>query len=284
MIRTAVVAGVLAGTAAWAWISVSPSLPGMRPESKRRRPKTLSTPGRSAVSIGGVAVGLVAVLVGSAQVVVTLVLVSVGAFALRQRRQNQRLAFEQRLAAAVAEVVGSLGADVAAGAVPLESLSAAATECASSSAGSGRTTLGQCLDAAVSAGRLGGDVCGELRRLAERPGAEGLRDLAIAWEVAERCGARVAVVLEGVIEGLTEKQAARSAVDASLAGARASARLLAALPVFGLGMGAALGAHPFAFLVGHPVGRGCLFAGLGLEATGVWWTERLAAAARRRAS
>jgi tight adherence protein B len=51
---------------------------------------------------------------------------------------------------------------------------------------------------------------------------------------------------------------------------------LAVLPLIGVLMAASTGANPVGFLLGSPVGRLCLFAGVGLDAAGLWWIERLA--------
>ena len=51
------------------------------------------------------------------------------------------------------------------------------------------------------------------------------------------------------------------------------------LPLLGLGLGASIGAHPLEFLVGTSWGLVCLFGGAGLALLGLWWVERLAAAA-----
>ncbi len=57
--------------------------------------------------------------------------------------------------------------------------------------------------------------------------------------------------------------------------ARATARLMAALPVFGLGLGFLLGVNPVAVLVGSGLGVACLVTGLALAVGGVWWIERI---------
>jgi tight adherence protein B len=41
-------------------------------------------------------------------------------------------------------------------------------------------------------------------------------------------------------------------------------------------MGSGAGSDPWGFLLGTPVGGGCLVAGLALLGLGLWWIERLA--------
>jgi tight adherence protein B len=131
----------------------------------------------------------------------------------------------------------------------------------------------------ATAVRLGGDVTGTLRAAAEVAGAEGLASVAAAWEVAARSGAGLAVVVDRVTDGLRHEADAAAEVTAALGPPRATARMLLALPALGLGLGASMGADPLAFLLRTYAGVGCLLLGLLLALAGVWWVERLAAAA-----
>ncbi|MBW8482913.1 type II secretion system F family protein [Actinomadura sp. PM05-2] len=117
---------------------------------------------------------------------------------------------------------------------------------------------------------------GHLLRLADEPGAEGLRLLAACWQVCAERGGALATVLEGLATALRAEEAQRQEVATQLAGPRATARMVALLPLMGLGLGAALGAHPLAFLLGTPPGWGCLVAGTALDLAGLLWTRRLA--------
>lgn len=56
---------------------------------------------------------------------------------------------------------------------------------------------------------------------------------------------------------------------------RATVKLLAALPLVTLAGGQVLGAHPFSFLVGSPVGWGCASVGALFFAAGQVWMNRL---------
>lgn len=135
------------------------------------------------------------------------------------------------------------------------------------------------LAAVVSAAELGGDIAGALRLAARRPGAEGLRAVAAAWDVGGSSGAALASVLDRVARGLRDDADARAEVQAALGPPRATAKMLAALPVMGLALGASIGAHPVAFLLGTSWGLACLSAGVLLALLGLWWVERLATAA-----
>lgn len=95
-----------------------------------------------------------------------------------------------------------------------------------------------------------------------------------------RTGAPMADVLDACAEGITESGEARSARDVALAGPLASARMLAALPIFGLALGWALGADPLGFLFTTPFGHIALAGGVGFELAGIGWTARMVAEAR----
>ncbi|MGH8791028.1 MAG: type II secretion system F family protein, partial [Stackebrandtia sp.] len=64
------------------------------------------------------------------------------------------------------------------------------------------------------------------------------------------------------------------------AGAAASARLLAFLPVTGLLLGEAVGVEPTALLLHTPLGAACAFGAAALQAAGLMWSHRIAAAGR----
>jgi tight adherence protein B len=103
-----------------------------------------------------------------------------------------------------------------------------------------------------------------------------LRALGAGWRVAEQSGAALAAVAERIADALRGEEQVRRQVVAGLAGTRATGRLLAGLPVLGLGLGYAVGAHPIGFLTGTLVGWLCLSVGLVLAAAGMAWIERLA--------
>lgn len=127
--------------------------------------------------------------------------------------------------------------------------------------------------------RLDGDVAGALRAASAKPGGRGLRAVAAAWDVSARSGAGLAGVLDRVAASLRDEQEAIAEVTASVAPSRATGKMLAALPVFGLGLGASMGARPLGVLLGSPLGLGCLGLGLTLAVAGVVWVEHLADAA-----
>jgi len=169
-----------------------------------------------------------------------------------------------RRRAEVVELCVALGAELRAGAMPVDAL-ATATE----------SLPGLC-DEAARVAVLGGNTVEALRVAAGRPGAYGLGRLAAAWAVTELTGSGLAEGCERAAAWLRDEEALRREVAAELAGARSSARLLTVLPLFGLALGTGIGGDPVSFLLGTPYGLACLVGGTALVLTGLWWTERLA--------
>jgi tight adherence protein B len=99
------------------------------------------------------------------------------------------------------------------------------------------------------------------------------------WTVAERSGAPAAAVLDRVEQDLLSRGAQRREIAAALAGARSSGTLLAVLPLLGIALGAAMGAHPLTVLLAEPRGQLALVVGVTLETVGVLWTARIVKAA-----
>jgi tight adherence protein B len=185
--------------------------------------------------------------------------------AVRDLRRGRHRIRERR--AAVIELCDGIGAELVAGRAPDIALAHAAA------------VLDEELRTALIAVSAGGDVAAQLDQVAGLPGAEGLRLLAGCWRIGAERGGMFAGVVEGLAAALRDEEAHRAEVAAQLAGPKATARLLAALPLLGLAMAAALGARPLAFLFGTLPGVACLFTGIGLDALGLLWTRRLAAAA-----
>ncbi|TDD32185.1 pilus assembly protein TadB [Nonomuraea terrae] len=132
----------------------------------------------------------------------------------------------------------------------------------------------------IAAARDGGDVPAALLSSAPPEGGEGLHRLATCWEVGTTVGAGMAALVDRVAQTQRAAQAHRQDVAAQLAGPRTTARMLAFLPALGLLMAAALNMRPLDFLLGSLPGLMCLFAGVALDACGLWWTNRMATRAQ----
>lgn len=231
--------------------------------SPRRGGRWTNLVGVLGVLVGlGVVVGArwLPVLVGLASVVAT-----VGLLLGRARSQRRMRATADEVARACQVLAGQLRI----GQIPVVALRTAAED-------------SPVLERAVATHQVGGEVPAALRRVAEQPGADGLRALAAAWQLAERSGAPLAEAAERVTRRLAEQGDLRRAVAAELAPARATGKLLAGLPVVGLAMGFMVGGSPDEFLLQTWLGRWLLAAALVLACVGVLWTELLADRVERR--
>jgi len=168
---------------------------------------------------------------------------------------------------AVIELCDGIAAELVAGRTPTAAFAESAA------------VLDPAVGSSLLAPRPGEVIPDLLDRMAKSPGAEGLRLLAACWRIGAERGGALASVIQSLSDALREEEVHRREVAAQLAGPRATARLLAGLPLLGLGMAAALGARPLAFLFGTLPGAACLLAGVGLDVLGLWWTRRLAASA-----
>jgi len=137
---------------------------------------------------------------------------------------------------------------------------------------SGAARASPLLGAVAAAARApSGDVAAALRGV----GGDGADDLALLWEVGESSGAGLAVPAARLAGALRDDEQVRREVAAQLAGPRATAWLLAGLPVFGIAMGAALGARPIDVLSGR-LGMVLVVPGVLLEVAGLLWTGAIA--------
>ena len=109
--------------------------------------------------------------------------------------------------------------------------------------------------------------------------AFALRGLAAAWQVCESSGAAPGSVLDAVAADLRAGQRHHQQLAAQLAGARSTVGLLAGLPVLGFLLGAGMGANPSGVLLGTPGGQTALVTGVVLDAIGMFWSDRIVAAA-----
>lgn len=260
----AVCAAVLAaGLALPGPVTATP--PG-RPRSEQ--PKR-SRPGRWATAALAALAMLLLVLVDGTTLALGLILLAAaaGAGRLAVRARGRRLA--ARREERVVEACELLAAELRSGQPPV----LAVEHCAEA--------WPELAPVATAAG-LGADVPTALRRVAGRPGAQGLVEVAAAWQVSQGSGAGLSVALGQVAASARETQGTRRLVAGELASAQATARTVAALPLVTLVMGAGIGGDPWTFLLRTPAGLAVLAAGLGLALLGLAWIERIAAAVAGR--
>jgi tight adherence protein B len=202
---------------------------------------------------GGVALGLAAAaLLATAAVLVRDVVVRRSATA-----QHRALLTATRILVAELEV----GAQAAA------ALSAAARgHC-----------MSEVFESAAAVARRGGDAGAVLAADKDND----VRIVGLAWQLGDATGAALAGVVGRVAADLAAADAQRRSVAVALAGPRSSAAVLSGLPVLGIGLGAAMGARPLAFLTGAPAGKALCCAGVLLDVAGVLWMRRIVQRAER---
>ena len=108
----------------------------------------------------------------------------------------------------------------------------------------------------------------------ERP-LPSVRAAAGAFAVAATMGGRSAAAIDGLATSLREHRSAVADARALSAQARLSALVVGAAPIGYLALSAVIDPGAVDVLVGTPVGRVCLVAGLVLELAGAAWMRRI---------
>ncbi|HVB27006.1 MAG TPA: type II secretion system F family protein [Mycobacteriales bacterium] len=188
------------------------------------------------------------------------------AMLLGWRRRRTAARATERTRIAVADLAHAVAADLRCGSTPAAALVAAAAS----------GPLADAVRSLAGSAARERDIARGLDVLAERPGARGLRALALCWSVTAQTGASLAGTLERVAGVLDEENRAWERVDAALAGARATGWILALLPLFGLVLAGSLGGHPVHLLLHSPLGGALLALAAVLDLLGVRWLSRLA--------
>lgn len=224
-------------------------------------PRPVAPALRTAMVLASVVGALLVLLEGTE---LALALIAAGGFAgaarlvVRSRARREAL----RRADGVVEICEALAGELGAGQPPVLAL----RRC---------VEVWPEIEPAATAAELGADVPRALRRLAARPGASGLAELAAAWQVSQTSGATMGVALGRVAGAARRRRATQLLVASELASAQATARLVALLPAGVLAMGSGLGGDPVAFLLTTPAGLACLASGLALALAGLSWIERI---------
>ncbi|WP_158408006.1 type II secretion system F family protein [Corynebacterium epidermidicanis] len=100
-----------------------------------------------------------------------------------------------------------------------------------------------------------------------------LRYLGKLWAVSESRGIALGVLLEQCQRRIDTRLRHSASTQASLQGPQATAVVLALLPLAGIGMGAAMGAHPLEFLCQTSLGNVLLIGGVSLACGGFAWVQ-----------
>lgn len=255
------------GVAVAVWLLIPPPRAAWRVLRRgRRSPIDAVARARGSVltALAAVSTGALVVLVDGTTLALGLILLGAVAAAWRIRSRIRRRHAADECADAVVEVCEALAGELRAGQPPLVSMRRAAEAWPP-------------METVAAAGELGADVPRALRRLAGRPGASGLAQVAAAWQVSEGSGGAMAGALDRVAKASRARRATDRLVASELASARATARLVAGLPLVVLLMGSGLGGDPWGFLTSTPLGLACLSLGLLLAYAGLEWIEKIAA-------
>lgn len=209
--------------------------------------------------------GVVGVAAAVALIAATLLAV-VASARLRAARRKRALQ------AAVVELCRAVAAELRAGRVA----SAAFVAAVGSAAEPVRELFRRAVDIAACGDAA--DVADAVSAVASggSSGLEGLHRLVACWRVAAGSGAALAPAIDRVGDALQADIELERALATAFAGPRSTVRLLAALPLVGLLLGTAIGAHPVEFLLGSRGGLVCCVAALVLDAVGVAWSRRIA--------
>jgi tight adherence protein B len=184
----------------------------------------------------------------------------------RLREWRRRAAVSAHVEAAMPSICDHLARLLTAGATPIDALRGVAE--------TAPAPLARALCQAAAAGDLGGSPADALARAA--PAFRGLLPLAASWAATSAAGAPLAPALRGLGAAMLADREHKRAVDTELAGPRLTGWLLGALPIFGFGVAASLGARSVSILFGTPLGLACLAGAAALDAAGVSWLRALA--------
>jgi tight adherence protein B len=245
-----------------------PAGSGRHPGSSKRRGSAHRR--RTVAAAGAVAASLIAVgpvgtafVMGGATVVV-----------LARQRSDRTRQFRDAHTGVV-DVCRAMAAELRAGRPLADAFVGAAR--------AGPRQLTTLLQPAITVGRRGdiADLANAVALVATNPGCAGLRRVAACWRVAAASGAALAPAIDRVADALQDEIDLGRDVTSTLAGPRATAHLLAGLPIIGLLLGTAIGAHPIGFLLGSGPGLGCLLVAVALDGAGLAWARRIAHRAAR---
>jgi len=173
---------------------------------------------------------------------------------------------------ALPDVVDAVARALRAGVAPVDALRAGARAAPGG--------LAVQLEAAATAAERGVPFADAVDGWAAEADDDGPRLVAAAIAVNTGAGGEPARALAGVADTLRERRALRREVRALSSQARLSAAVIGLAPAaFGL-LAAGTDRATASFLLGTPLGLVCLLTGLGLEAAGWRWMDRITGSVR----
>lgn len=138
------------------------------------------------------------------------------------------------------------------------------------------TPLDRSVAPLVDALRHGADLRAELARWAAAPQAsDDVRLVAVALDLSAEAGGATARAVDRVAATVRERHELHAEARGLATQARASAAVLAVAPLLFTVLVATIEPGAAAVLVTTPLGSACLVLGLGLEAAGALWMQRI---------
>ena len=194
---------------------------------------------------------------------------------LAQRAGQRRRASQDQLA----EIVELAAADIRAGALPRSAIAAAATDVgdpvgAELALAARRMTWGQGPETFVGAGAISGGAKA-VGANAEGQPEVNLGRLQHLWLMSTEHGLSLGELFQQLSADLTARHNHRQRLMASLAGPRTTMWVLAALPLFGIAMGQAMGTESVEFLLFSGLGAVILIIGVAFMSAGLVWAVHL---------
>ena len=215
------------------------------------------TPGPRLIPATAICAGACAVVFGRVSLVVAAAMAGATGIHILRARRAARAA--RRRSSAAAAYLGAVSTNLQAGASLPDALSRAGEQVAEPEL---RREAMRMSHQARTGSRLETHVP-ELERL----GA--------LWAISASRGVPLAKLVTGLRDEVDHANRHRDATRAALAGPQTTAAVLAALPVAGMLMGAAMGASPLALLTGGGIGGVLLVAGTALVCAGVLVSRRI---------
>lgn len=182
----------------------------------------------------------------------------------RRIRERRRSAEATALQAALEALVSELRV----GAHPVAAIESAGEDA--------KGDVAMSLRAVAARARLGADVVGGLRTMAQRsPTPSYWERLAVCWDLAQKHGLGIATLMHTAQRDIVARERFSASVHAGMAGARATAAVLTGLPALGVCLGQLIGADPLRFLLSRGAGGWMLIIGVTLVCCGLLWSDRL---------
>ncbi|MCS4492087.1 type II secretion system F family protein [Corynebacterium sp. ES2794-CONJ1] len=162
-------------------------------------------------------------------------------------------------------VLGTIAAELSAGATPAAALAAGAAEPSDEQL---RMTL------ELAASRAAMDINQGIKELADSQNP-ALITLATAWTLSLHHGIALTEITARIRKMLEDRHQSAERAHAAMQGPVLSGWMLAFLPVIGVAMGGAMGINTLAFYVSNSLGQLVFFLGITAQALGIFFTHRI---------